>query len=300
MGVLTDPTHPSCLKQHKSKLQWTSYVKGASALFACHITRSTKVTVLLPPPPEKLNPSGLSNYQLIEEPILQGIVGNHIVGKIGMVHSTVVGAEYFWYENWPIDRTVEGTDRFPNPAVTWPSWRALRSDSKLQQIMSIVGLTKEYVLCAGSIAVSTSVTVTKKSGHPETEQKEAVMVIVASKMTSNSMECNASPGNKNTTQGKARENAKAIDAMQNNQWRGNSRHGEETVVTDNVKPGRDNKDAKIDTRTGKSNSKLKNNLWPEQVTADKPKRKKESKEKEEKAKADKAKRKREKKENEEN
>ncbi|KAF2752918.1 hypothetical protein EJ05DRAFT_421033, partial [Pseudovirgaria hyperparasitica] len=123
MGPLMDERHSSCLKPKKSARQWTIYVKGASALFACHILKSSKVTVLSPPPPEKLNPSGYTNYQLIEEPILKGVIGGRCVKSIHMIHPTVKGAEEFSYQSWPIDRTQEWAEKFPSPEIVRIPWR---------------------------------------------------------------------------------------------------------------------------------------------------------------------------------
>jgi hypothetical protein len=76
------PENPLCLKGRKSQNQWSKYVKGASAVFAWHISRGEKITVLSPPPPERFHPSELTNYQAIEEPILKGEIGGSAVLRI--------------------------------------------------------------------------------------------------------------------------------------------------------------------------------------------------------------------------
>lgn len=64
-------------------------MKGASAMYAYHIAQDEGVvTVLSPPPPERFNPYGGSNYQTMEEPILKGKLGPRVT-KIGMVHPTI-------------------------------------------------------------------------------------------------------------------------------------------------------------------------------------------------------------------
>jgi hypothetical protein len=39
MGPLMMPKHPLCLKRTKTVKQWTSYVAGASAIFAWHVSQ---------------------------------------------------------------------------------------------------------------------------------------------------------------------------------------------------------------------------------------------------------------------
>jgi hypothetical protein len=66
MGPLMTPRHPPYLRIPKPEKGPSKYIKGASAVFALHISRGEKVTVLSPPPPERFHPSGLTNYQAIE------------------------------------------------------------------------------------------------------------------------------------------------------------------------------------------------------------------------------------------
>jgi hypothetical protein len=127
-------------------------MKGASALFAYHVTRSSKVTVLLPPPPEKLNPSGHTNYQLIEEPILKGTIGGRSVGCIQMVHPTVGGAEDFSYQSWPVDRTEEWTEKFPHPTIARISWRTVKINPDMKHIIAIVAVAERGFFYAESVA----------------------------------------------------------------------------------------------------------------------------------------------------
>lgn len=112
MGPLMVPENHLCLRSQMSHKQWSKYIKGASAIFACYIARGKKAIVLSPPPPEKLHPSGLTNYQLTEEPLLKGKVGGKAVLRIEMVHPTVKGAEEFCYQIWPINETSTWVRKF--------------------------------------------------------------------------------------------------------------------------------------------------------------------------------------------
>jgi hypothetical protein len=152
MGPLMDLQHPSCLKAKKSPRQWSLYMKGASALFAYHITHGSKVTVLLPPPPEKLNPCGYSSYQLLEAPILKGTIGGRSVGSIQMVHPTVKGAEEFRYQSWPVDRTEEWTEKFVNPTMTQASWRLVKILPEMKHIIAIVAVAEKGFVYVESMA----------------------------------------------------------------------------------------------------------------------------------------------------
>ena len=101
-----DLSHPLCLQNQKSSNAWGKYVKGASAIFACYILRGERVTILSPPPPDRFHPSGQTNYQAIEEPIVKGLLGTSTVSRIEMVHPTVKGAEDTYYQIWPVDDTA--------------------------------------------------------------------------------------------------------------------------------------------------------------------------------------------------
>lgn len=97
MGPLMDTDHAHSVRSKKPSHGLSLYMKGASALFARYVTRSAKVTVLSPPP-QRFHPSGATNYQLVEGPILKGAIGSCSVGRIEMVHPTVEGAENFSYQ----------------------------------------------------------------------------------------------------------------------------------------------------------------------------------------------------------
>jgi hypothetical protein len=172
MGPLMDTQHSSCLKSKKSPRQWSIYMKGASALFACHITRSSKVTILTPPPPEKFNPSGHTNYQLIEEPILKGVIGGHSIGCIQMVHPTVRGAEEFSYQSWPVDRTEEWTEKFPRPTIARIAWRTVKIQPEMQHIIAIVAVAETRFLCTESVASLPSQVSMSAEGIASMERKQ--------------------------------------------------------------------------------------------------------------------------------
>jgi hypothetical protein len=153
MGPLMDKQHSSCLRRTKSTHQWSIYIKGASALFAYHITRqSSKVTVLLPPPPETLNPNGHTNYQLIEEPVLKGVVGGYPIGCVQMAHPTVKGAEAFTYQSWPIDSTEKWTEKFSHSSIARTSWRTVTLNPAIQNIIAIVAIAESGIFYAESVA----------------------------------------------------------------------------------------------------------------------------------------------------
>ncbi|KJR88563.1 uncharacterized protein SPSK_07509 [Sporothrix schenckii 1099-18] len=92
-------------RKHPGKKGLTKYMRGASAEFAWHIARTSHVvTVLCPPPPQRFNPGGGTNMQLVELPILTGIIGGHAVARIIAIHPTVPEAADFWYQFWPFDQ----------------------------------------------------------------------------------------------------------------------------------------------------------------------------------------------------
>lgn len=126
MGPLMVHDHPQCRHLHKSKQRWSRYMHGASALFASHIAQDGgTVTVVTPPPPERFNPHGGTNYQAVEEPILKGERGSCCVKKIELVHPTVPGAEEFCYEIWPEDETDSWTAKFAkaSKSAPHPQWK---------------------------------------------------------------------------------------------------------------------------------------------------------------------------------
>lgn len=122
MGPLMNEKHLDCLRSKKTHQQWSRYIHGASAIFAWHIAHGEKVTLLSPPPPERFHPSGLSYYQVIEEPIIKGLVGRSAVDKIIIAHPTVKESEEFLYELWPNDESIEWLQRFGSKYIE-KNWR---------------------------------------------------------------------------------------------------------------------------------------------------------------------------------
>jgi len=137
MGPLMRPKDPLCRKEKKSPKEWSQYIKGASALFAWHISSGDRVTVLLPPPPGRFHPSGETNFQGIEEPILKGEIGGRAVKRIELVHPTVKGAESFRYQFWPLDETKVWIATF-GASIPRPLWRKIRISLEVLNIKKLV------------------------------------------------------------------------------------------------------------------------------------------------------------------
>ncbi len=125
MGPLMAKESKHCLYTQKSKRQWSLYIKGASALFAWHISEGEEVTVLTPPPPRRFHPSGFTSYQVIEEPILKGGMEGKHVSTIMLAHPDVKGAEEFRYQIWPVDKTSSWIAKFGSTSGT-RCWREVK------------------------------------------------------------------------------------------------------------------------------------------------------------------------------
>ncbi|KAJ4088348.1 hypothetical protein NW769_013567 [Fusarium oxysporum] len=65
------------------------YIHGASIIFAWFVSQGDLVTVLSHPPPLLFHPSGQTFYQLYEEPIIKGKMGNRPVGRIDTAHPVI-------------------------------------------------------------------------------------------------------------------------------------------------------------------------------------------------------------------
>jgi hypothetical protein len=126
----------------KNKKQLSTYMKGASAIFAWYISHGDTVTVLSPPPPERFHPSKQTNFQIIEEPILEGIIRGISVSRIEIVHPMVKGAEDFHYQIWPADETHTWIEKFGKEAIPKPHWREVKANflDNMTQELSIYGL----------------------------------------------------------------------------------------------------------------------------------------------------------------
>ena len=126
MGPLMRPEDPSSPRSEKGKKQWSTYMKGASALFAARVAEGHKTVVLARPPPQKFHPSGLTNYQRIEEPILKGEYNDVGADKIEMAHPTVHGAEEDLYQVWPKDETKKWSKKHGDKPRDRRPWRAVK------------------------------------------------------------------------------------------------------------------------------------------------------------------------------
>uniref|UniRef100_L7JJU7 Uncharacterized protein n=1 Tax=Pyricularia oryzae (strain P131) TaxID=1143193 RepID=L7JJU7_PYRO1 len=129
MGPFMDRNDPRCLYATKSTKAWSEYIKGASALFAFYISKGDMVLVLSPTPPNRFHPSGCTNFQLIEKPILQGKLGNRAVGRIMLIHPMVHGAEATAYQAWPTNNTSKWQEIFGNERAAPVRWRKVKPNS---------------------------------------------------------------------------------------------------------------------------------------------------------------------------
>lgn len=124
MGLLMNKKDPLCPNHDKSKSNWTRYIKGASAVFAWSVSRGKTVVVLSPPPPQRFNPIGFTNFQMIEAPILHWAAAlSHTRLQIYSVHPMVKGAEDFRYQIWPVDETRNWDTRFKTVQFQRREWR---------------------------------------------------------------------------------------------------------------------------------------------------------------------------------
>lgn len=143
MGPLMDVKHPNCLKLRKNSEQWSKYVHGASAIFAWRIAKGEEITLLSPPPPERFHPSGLSYYQVIEEPIIRGLFGQNAVHKINIVHPLIKESDEFFYELWPNDRSNKWVERFGLRACKM-KWRQVRHSEDKTKLQSLMAFPKQH------------------------------------------------------------------------------------------------------------------------------------------------------------
>lgn len=112
MGPLMNVEQPSCLRKCESNKIGSKYIKGASAVSAWHILRGERVVALSHPPPEKFHPSGRTNYQAIEKPILKSKKADGVILVFETIHPAVNGAEDFVYQFWSVDKTSTWMERF--------------------------------------------------------------------------------------------------------------------------------------------------------------------------------------------
>ena len=144
MGRLMDVKHPDCLRSRKNSRQWSNYIHGASAIFAWRIAQGEKVTLLSPPPPKRFHPSGLSYYQLIEEPIIRGSLNQSAVQRISIAHPTIKESNDFLYELWPNDERDEWEERFGSrPCET--KWKQVGHSNDKTKLKSWVAFSEQHV-----------------------------------------------------------------------------------------------------------------------------------------------------------
>ncbi|CVL05969.1 uncharacterized protein FPRN_14151 [Fusarium proliferatum] len=102
------------------------YIHGASIIFAWFVSQGESVTVLSHPPPLFFHPSGQTFYQLYEEPILKGTMGNRPVGRIDTAHPFIETAIDFIYQIWPYDNSSLWKKTFGNLDIELP-WRQTKT-----------------------------------------------------------------------------------------------------------------------------------------------------------------------------
>jgi hypothetical protein len=150
MGPLMDENHPECLKLKKNYRQWRRYVHGASAIFAWRIAQGEKVILLSPPPPERFHPSGLSYYQLVEDPIIRGLINQNSVQKIIITHPMIEESEdeEFYYELWPNDRSERWVERFGSRPYKM-KWRQVGHSNDIAELRSLITFSERHVFSSG-------------------------------------------------------------------------------------------------------------------------------------------------------
>lgn len=113
-------------KPSRSAHKYGKYVKGASILFAERIATGQRVIVLCPPPPDRMHPSGATNFQTLEEPIIKRGTDPARTLQIQMCHPMVSGAEDYCYEFWPEDHTDDWIRMYGNFSYKRRVWRPVR------------------------------------------------------------------------------------------------------------------------------------------------------------------------------
>ncbi|KZL71566.1 formamidopyrimidine-DNA glycosylase [Colletotrichum tofieldiae] len=138
MGPLMDPNHPTCLRPKKSPEAWSTYIKGASLIFAWRISQGEVATIITPPPPDCFHPSQMTSLQDIEIPVLRGCLGNRPVSRIDLWHPTVKGAESFRYPIWPDDHTSSWYETFEPQGPKRQTWRLVSKHRVLLLLVMVL------------------------------------------------------------------------------------------------------------------------------------------------------------------
>jgi hypothetical protein len=133
LGPLLRSDDPDCCYCRKTKKSRSSYIHGASIVFAWFISLGDLVTVLSQPPPQRFHPTGQSFYQLYEEPVIKGMLGNRPVTRIVVAHPTIQSALDFTYEMWPHDELSLWTNTFGMQDIVI-YWRKVKTTKKATQV----------------------------------------------------------------------------------------------------------------------------------------------------------------------
>ncbi|KAH6976789.1 hypothetical protein EDB80DRAFT_692454 [Ilyonectria destructans] len=82
--------------------------------------------------------------QLVELPILTGIVGGHAVSRIEAVHPMVHGAEDFRYQLWPVDEVRIWINKFAKVAIQRTAWLQRSRTGQAKQIEQLLRSTPRH------------------------------------------------------------------------------------------------------------------------------------------------------------
>ncbi|KAG5809071.1 hypothetical protein H9Q74_009278 [Fusarium xylarioides] len=171
-----DPSHQTQVRSR--------YIHGASIIFAWFVSQGDLVTVLSHPPPLFFHPSGQTFYQLYEEPIIKGKMGNRPVGRIHTAHPAVEIASDFIYQLWPCDISWFWIKIFGIPDIEfrWRQTKTLKSSTQQpgEAVRSTSSLTSKRPETAGPANKSVADTKDKitKSGQQMTKKKKKASSIV--------------------------------------------------------------------------------------------------------------------------
>jgi hypothetical protein len=133
LGPLLRTDDPGCCYCQKTRTNRINYIHGASIVFAWFISQGDLVTVLSQPPPQRFHPTGQTFYQLYEEPIIKGLLGNRPVTRIVVAHPTIQSALDFTYEMWPHDEFSLWTENFGMQDIVI-YWRKVKMVKKATQV----------------------------------------------------------------------------------------------------------------------------------------------------------------------
>ncbi|EWG54969.1 hypothetical protein FVEG_17437 [Fusarium verticillioides 7600] len=152
------------------------FIHGASIIFAWFISQGDLVTVLSHPPPLFFHPSGQTFYQLYEEPIIKGKMGNRPVGRIHTAHPAVEIATDFIYQLWPCDISWFWIKIFGIPDIEfrWRQTKTVKSSTQPpgEAVSSTLSLTSKRPETLGPAIKSVADTKSKitKVGQQKTKQ----------------------------------------------------------------------------------------------------------------------------------